>query len=162
MKQEPGYTIRNTKPTDHERVLAVMPDWWGGRDLTSQVPKVFFIHFNNTSFVVEDGDTLQGFLVGFMSQTEPEVGYIHFAGVHPDHRKAGIGRTLYQHFFRSCRSQDRKIVKSCTSPVNKLSIGFHTAMGFTIEPGDGRIDGVAVTTNYLGSNNPKVLFKKEI
>jgi len=33
-------------------------------------------------------------------------------------------------------------------------------MGFLIEPGDGLVDDVAVTLNYLGKDNPKVLFKK--
>jgi len=46
------------------------------------------------------------------------------------------------------------------TPVNKLSINFHQKMGFEIEPGDGIIDDVPITLNYLGKDNPKVLFKK--
>jgi len=57
-------------------------------------------------------------------------------------------------------ANDRSIVKSCTSPVNKLSINFHRKMGFEIEAGDGIIDDVPVTLDYLGKGNPKVLFKK--
>ncbi len=154
--------IRNTSPSDYEMVISAMPTWWDGRDLTAMIPKVFFIHFSNTSFIAEKDHQFVGFLVGFMSQTEKKVGYIHFAGVHPGFRKEGIGKMLYKSFFQCCKSNERTIIKSCTSPVNKLSIGFHQSMGFEIEHGDGIIDGVPVTLNYLGVNNPKVLFRKEI
>ena len=154
--------IRNGTPLDHEKVISVMPEWWGGRDLSSSVLKVFFIHFNKTTYIAEIGDEFVGFLVGFMSQSEKKVGYIHFAGVHPQFRKAGIGRLLYEKFYAACKANGRSIVKSCTSPVNKLSINFHQKMGFEIEPGDGIVDDVPVTLNYLGKDNPKVLFRKTI
>ena len=154
--------IRNARPSDHEKIVSVMPEWWGGRDLSSSVLKVFFIHFSNTIYIAEINNELVGFIVGFMSQTEENVGYIHFAGVHPKFRKSGIGRLLVQKFYEVCKTNNRSIVKSCTSPVNKLSINFHQKMGCTIEPGDGIIDGVPVTLNYLGKDNPKVLFKKDL
>ena len=75
--------IRNGRPSDHEKVVSVMPEWWGGRNLSSSVLKIFFIHFSNTTYIAEINGELVGFLVGFMSQTEANVGYIHFAGVHP-------------------------------------------------------------------------------
>jgi ribosomal protein S18 acetylase RimI-like enzyme len=152
--------IRSGKHSDHEKIVSVMPEWWGGRDLSSSVLKIFFIHFNHSTFIAEIGDELIGFLVGFMSQSEAKVGYIHFAGVHPQFRKSGICRRLYEKFYGICMANDRSIVKSCTSPVNKLSINFHRKMGFEIEAGDGIIDDVPVTLDYLGKGNPKVLFKK--
>lgn len=139
-----------------------MPDWWNGRDLTSMLPKVFFIHFHNTIFIAELKNEFVGFLVGFFSQTDETVGYIHFVGVHPNYRETGIGRLLYQKFYDACKTNNRSIVKSCTSPINKLSIQFHQRMGFEIEPGDGMIDGVPVTLNYLAQNDSKVLFRKEL
>lgn len=160
MKELGHVKIRNGKPDDHERIVSVMPEWWGGRDLSSSALKVFFIHFNKTTFIAEIGDDLVGFLIGFMSQSEERVGYIQFAGVHPQFRKIGIGRQLYEKFYAACKANHRKIVKSCTSPVNKLSINFHRKMGFEVEPGNGNIDDVPVTLNYLGKGDPKVLFKK--
>jgi hypothetical protein len=155
-------SIRNARPSDHEKVISVMPEWWDGRDLSSSVLKVFFIHFSNTTFIAEINDELVGFLVGFMSQSEENVGYVHFAGVHPRFRKSGIGSLLVEKFYEACKTNNRSIVKSCTSPINKLSIAFHIKMGCAIEPGDGIIDGVPVTLNYLGKDNPKVLFRKEL
>lgn len=139
-----------------------MPQWWGGRDLTTSVLKLFFIHFSNTSFVAETQDRMVGFLVGFLSQSEENVGYIHFAGVHPDHRKEGIGGRLFQKFFDACRANHRWVVKSCTSPINRLSIDFHQRMGFAIEPGDAVADGLPVSMNFLRKNDPKVLFRKDL
>jgi GNAT superfamily N-acetyltransferase len=153
--------IRKGKPSDYENVVSVMPHWWDGRDLTSMLPKVFFIHFHNTIYIAESKNELVGFLVGFFSQSEDNVGYIHFAGVHPSYRKRGVGRLLYHKFFDACAANGRSIIQSCTSPVNKLSINFHERMGFAIEPGDGIIDNMPVTLDYLGSNNPKALFRKE-
>ena len=154
--------IRTGRPSDHKNVISVMPEWWDGRDLTSMLPKVFFIHFHNTIFIAEVGNELVGFLVGFLSQSEDNVGYIHFVGVHPNCCKAGIGRRLYERFYDICKANARSTIKSCTSPINKLSIDFHLRMGFIIESGDGTVDGVAVTRNYLRKNDPKVLFRKEL
>jgi predicted GNAT superfamily acetyltransferase len=154
--------IRGGRPSDHQQIIRVLPDWWGGRDLTAMLPKVFFLHFNDTIYIAEKAEQLAGFLVGFYSQADQDTGYVHFVGVHPDCRKFGVGRMLYEKFFDACRAQGRVVVKSCTSPVNKLSVVFHQRMGFEIEPGDGVIDGIPVTTNYLGEKNSKVLFKKTL
>lgn len=162
MNTKNNINIRNGRPSDHENIVFVMPDWWGGRDLSSSVLKVFFIHFTNTTYIAEINNNLIGFLVGFLSQSEENVGYIHFVGVHPNYRKDGIGRLLYQNFFNACIANKRSIVKSCTSPINKLSINFHLHMGFIIEPGDGVVDDIPVTLNFLRKNDPKVLFKKEL
>jgi GNAT superfamily N-acetyltransferase len=152
--------IRNGKPSDHEKVISIMPEWWGGRDLSSSVLKIFFIHFSNTIYIAEIDTDLMGFLVGFFSQSEENTAYIHFVGVHPDLRKAGLGRLLYQNFFNACIADNRNIIKSCTSPINKLSINFHLHMGFTIEPGDIVVDHLPASANFLRNNDPKVLFKK--
>ncbi len=154
--------IRNALPSDHKTVVSVIPEWWGGRDLRSSMPKLFFIHFGSTSFIAEQDGRLCGFLVGFLSQDHPKEGYIHFAGVHPDFRNQGLGKKLYHYFYNHCRTHSRTIVRSCTAPENKSSIGFHQRMGFAMEPGDLVEDGIPVTLHYLWENDRKVVFKKEL
>ena len=45
------------------------------------LPKLFFIHFEGTSFVAEGDDgELIGFVCGFLSQTADDEAYIHFVG----------------------------------------------------------------------------------
>lgn len=112
------------------------------------LPKLFFLHFEGTSFVAEDEDgDLVGFLCGFLSQTARDEAYIHFVGVTPDKRGEGLGRTLYERFFEEVRSQGRSIVRCVTSPVNENSVAFHEALGFEIDrvvedydgPGEDRV-----------------------
>lgn len=69
-----------------------MKEWWDGRDLTPMLPRLFLIHFFDTSFIIENRQNeLVAFLIGFLSQSKPDQGYIHFAGIHPDYRRIGIG-----------------------------------------------------------------------
>lgn len=137
--QESDFKIRNAQASDHPRIMAVMPEWWGGRDLTSLLPVLFLEHFCDTSFVIEKGSELVGFLVGFMSQAHLDEAYIHFVGVHPDYRKEGVGAFLYKQFFKICRERDRSIVRAITSPVNTGSVAFHTRLGFQVEHGESKI-----------------------
>jgi len=60
------------------------------------LPRLFFTHFRETSFVAEDGGWLAGFLCGFLSQTYPDQAYVHFVGVAPDRRGDGLARDLYE------------------------------------------------------------------
>ena len=154
--------IRNSKPSDHPIIISVLNDWWGGRDLTWMLPKLFFIHFCNTSFIIEKDNNLIAFLIGFLSQARINEGYIHFAGVHPQYRRIGLGAYLYNRFFEVCKKNNRTIIRACTSPVNKGSIEFHKKLEFKIGEGNAEVDGIQVTLDYNKPNDPKVLFEKHI
>ena len=93
--------FRTVKVSDYDIISPVINDWWGGRQMADLLPKLFFVHFNNTSFVAEEDGKIVGFLIGFLSQTFPEEAYIHFVGVDPDYRKQKIGRQLYGDVFFS-------------------------------------------------------------
>ena len=153
---------RNAKPADHATIIAALQNWWGGRDLTAMLPKLFLNHFNDTSFVIEKEGEMIGFLIGFMSPALENEAYVHFMGVHPDFRKKGIGTTLYERFFEICRNHGRHMIRACTSPVNRGSIDFHQRIGFRLEPGDDEIDGLPVTRDYNRPGDHKVQFTKVI
>ena len=126
--------IRHVQPSDYGRVIQHVNEWWGGREMAPMLPRLFFIHFESTSFVAdrEDG-TLAGFLIGFLSQTDPETAYVHFIGVAPAERGSGLGRELYECFFDAARRNRRSVVRCVTSPQNTASLAFHEAMGFEQE-----------------------------
>ncbi|WP_289139270.1 GNAT family N-acetyltransferase [uncultured Brevibacillus sp.] len=154
--------IRNANEQDYTKIISVINDWWGGRQMSDMLPKLFFVHFQPTSFVMEaEGETI-AFLIGFLSQTNPEEAYIHFVGVHPERRGDGVGKELYQMFFQEVKKRGCHTVRCITSPVNKGSIHFHGKMGFEVEAGDKVVDGVWVTTNYDGRGNDRVQFVKRI
>jgi len=155
-------TIRNSKPSDHQRIISVMKDWWGGRDLTWMLPKLFLVHFCDTSFIIEKEEDLVAFLIGFLSQSKANEGYIHLVGVHPNYRDMGLGEFLYHRAFQICKANNRDTIRSCTSPVNKGSIRFHKKIGFTILKGDVEVDGVQVSLDYNHPGDSKVLFEIKI
>ena len=145
--------IRPAEPSDHARVAAVMDDWWGGRPMRDMLPRLFFTHFRDTSFVAEEEGELAGFLCGFLSQTYPDQAYVHFVGVSPARRGAGLARELYERFFAAARAAGRASAHCVTSPQNTGSIAFHTRLGFEIE---------AEVEGYDGSGESRVLLARAL
>ena len=154
--------IRNVQPSDYPPIITVLNDWWGGRKMSDMLPKLFFVHFGGTSFIAEDDAQIMGFLIGFFSQTFADEAYIHFAGVHPDHRRHGIGRALYERFFQTMREHNRSVVRCVTASINKSSIAFHTRMGFQVEPQEVQMDRVSFYPDYDGVGEHRVLFMKHL
>ena len=152
--------LRSVEPDDYLPIISVIDSWWGGRHMADMLPKLFFVHFRDTSFIAEDDGARLGFLIGFISQSAPSQAYIHFVGVHPDHRQRRIGEALYERFFETVKSCGCTSVHCVTSPVNKGSVAFHTRMGFTMEPGDDEVDGLPVKRDYDGAGQARVCFVK--
>ncbi|MEY9970839.1 ribosomal protein S18 acetylase RimI-like enzyme [Lysinibacillus sp. RC46] len=154
--------IRSVKGSDYYVISPLINEWWGGRNMSDMLPKLFFDHFTQTSFIAEKDGKLVGFLIGFLSQTHANEAYIHFVGVHPEYRKHNIGNHLYNEFFNVVKQNNRSIVRCVTSPVNKVSIAYHTKMGFEIEDGDRSVDDLSINTEYDGPNQDRVLFVKKL
>ena len=146
--------IRHANPSDYGRVIQHVNAWWGGREMAPMLPKLFFLHFEGTSFVAEDDEgRLIGFLIGFLSQTDPEEAYIHFVGVAPEQRGSGIGRELYERVFAAVAESGRSRVRCVTSPATEGSVAFHESLGFAVE---------RVATDYDGPGEDRVLFVKQL
>lgn len=155
--------IRELTEDDFIPIHSVVNDWWGGRQMSGMLQRLFFQHFNQTSFVIESDGIIIGFLIGFLSQSKENEAYIHFVGVHPDYRQAGVGRRLYEHFFKKVLECNESVKINCiTSPVNRNSISFHTKMGFEIQSSPDIVDGISVHKNYNGIGNDDVVFAKGI
>jgi len=122
--------------------------------MAPMLPKLFFLHFEGTSFVAEREDgTLAGFLVGFLSQTSTDEAYVHYIGIAPDQRGSGLGRDLYERFFDAARSAGRTVVRCVTSPANESSVAFHQALGFEVD---------RVAEDYDGPGEDRVLLVKSL
>jgi predicted GNAT superfamily acetyltransferase len=154
--------IRNLNELDYKPLISVVDAWWGGRPMRQLLPRLFFIHFQPTSFVAENDGELQAFLIGFISQTDQKnTAYIHFSGVAPTSREQGLGRLLYNHFFEVVKAKGCTQVECITSPVNKTSIAFHQRMGFEILPGDMQVEeGIFATSDYDGAGGARILFRR--
>jgi ribosomal protein S18 acetylase RimI-like enzyme len=146
--------IRHAHASDYGRVIQHVNVWWGGREMAPILPKLFFLHFEGTSFVAEDEDgALVGFLIGFLSQTDDTEAYVHFVGVAPDERGSGVGRTLYETFFDVARTHGRSVVRCVTSPVNEDSVRFHRALGFEVD---------RIASDYDGPGEDRVLLVRRL
>ncbi|MFS1515714.1 N-acetyltransferase family protein [Bacillus sp. SCS-151] len=154
--------IRHVKEADYQTIIPVVNDWWNGRKMDHMLPKLFFTHFQNTSFVIEEQNEIVGFLIGFLSQSQQNEAYIHFVGVHPQYRELGLAKKLYEQFFTTVKHHGCQIVRCITSPVNTTSIAFHQKMGFQIEETDTLTKGIYVKRNYDGQGNDRVLFYKSL
>jgi ribosomal protein S18 acetylase RimI-like enzyme len=79
--------------------------------------------------------------------------YIHFVGVTPEDRGAGLGRKLYERFFEEARANGRTVVRCVTSPLNEGSLAFHQALGFEVE---------RVAEDYDGPGEDRTLLVKRL
>ena len=165
-----GLALRHPNEGDHARVLVVLDAWWGGAggpagsvQRALLLPRLFFQHFTDSSWLAESGDgTLRAFLVGFLSPARPDVAYIHFVGVDPALRRAGVAAALYRRFFAHAVERGASTAACITSPGNAASLAFHTRLGFAVRPGDTLIDGVPVHRDYDGPGLHRVVFTRPL
>lgn len=52
--------IRNAEASDYLPIISVVNAWWDGRNMRDMLPKLFFVHFRQTSFVAEADGHRQG------------------------------------------------------------------------------------------------------
>jgi ribosomal protein S18 acetylase RimI-like enzyme len=137
--------IRGLTKADFDFIVTVMDRWWGGPSGERAHP-IFFYELGQNALVAEDDGSVVGFLLGFVAPTDPPLGYVHLVGIHPDFRRRGVGKQLYERFIERCRVGRAKNLKAITSVGNQGSVDFHRALGFTVTeepeyagPGRGRI-----------------------
>ena len=126
-----SWEVRTDRPGDHAAIIEVVDDWWG-RPVAAAIPRLFLDHFYKTSMVVESAGRLDGFLIGFLSPSLPDEAYIHFVGVHPELRGAGLGRELYGRFIAAATQHGRSVIRAITAASNHQSIAFHRRLGFEV------------------------------
>lgn len=160
-----GFTLRHTRETDHAAIVDAIGRWWDTPNramLGLLMPRLFLQFFTQTSWIVEDESSEIGaFLIGFRSQDDPDVAYIHFVGVDPELRRSGIASGLYDLFFDEMRTRGCTEVRAITGPFNKRSQAFHVSKGFTPH-GDRDIDGVMAYPDYDGPGEPRVAFSRPL
>jgi ribosomal protein S18 acetylase RimI-like enzyme len=162
--------LRQAREEDYPAVAGALQAWWtqpgfteaAARERAALVPRLWLQHFAKTSLVAEQEGRLAGFLIGFLSQDQGDEGYIHFVGVAPNARRAHLGRHLYERFFETCRRDARTHVRCVTSPQNALSITFHVAMGFEVEPGTEGQGLVLAKADYDGPGVHRVAFVRTL
>lgn len=153
--------LRRPNESDYPGVVAVVDEWWDGRRLHHLLPRLWFQHFSGTSWIAETGDgRLAGFLVGFVSPDDPAIGYVHMLASGPNLRHRGVGRALVDAFVADVAGRGVRTVRAVTWPGNRASVGFHRALGFTIDDGPAtqRLYGTPAYPSYDGEGEDRVVF----
>jgi len=143
-------TWRQAEPGDAADVGRAIDAWWPGIHMVHAVCPQLFAHLGDTCVIAEDDGVLVGFLVGFLSQSLADTGYVHYAGVHPDYRGRGVGHELYRRFADEVRRRGCTKLLAETGTWNVKSIAFHEKIGFILQPGDEVIDGLPVHHDAAG------------
>ena len=157
--------FRRPAEADHRRLVAVVNHWWGGRQLAHLLPRLWLQFFTGTSWIAETADgALAGFLIGFVSPDDLTVGYVHMMATSPNLRRRGLGRELYQRFFDDVAARGVHEVRAITWAGNRVSIGFHTSIGFRVDDGPGtqRLYGTTAYPDYEGDGRDMVVFRRRL
>lgn len=160
-----GLAFRHPVEADYRRVVEIVDEWWGGRQMRALLPRLWFQHFTGTSWLLEAADgRLAGFIVAFISQDDPATAYVHMIAADPNWRRSGIGRALYQRAFDDLGARGVGRVKAITWPGDRTSVAFHTALGFRIDDGPGtqRLYGIPAYPDYDGWGEDRVVFTKDL
>jgi ribosomal protein S18 acetylase RimI-like enzyme len=165
MNDSSARTFRRPTEDDHALIVGLVDEWWGGRRMRALLPRLWFQHFTGTSWVAEDeAGRLAGFVIAFVSQDDPTIGYIHMVGVDPNGRRGGVGRALYQHVFDDLAARGVRRVKAITWPGNRQSVAFHTSIGFRVDDGPGtqNLYGTPAYADYDGDGDDRVVFSRDL
>ena len=143
---------RPLEKRDYDLIVQVIDRWWGGPTSALAHP-IFFYELGEMARIVEDNGVVVGFLLGFIakSQRDGDVGYVHLVGIHPDHRRRGVGRLLYEAFEQDCLKAGVARMKAITTIGNEGSQIFHQVMGW---------DMVEVE-DYAGPGRARIVFSKQ-
>src|SRR5579883_2119465 len=133
---------------DYGQILTHLTEFWGSDRTRPLHHPIFVREFGNSTFVARDGDRVAAYLFGFRSQTEP-VGYVHLVAVRDGYRRRGLARVLYRHITDFARAEGCREIKAITTPGNRGSIAFHTALGMRMV-GEPNADGVPAVRSYSG------------
>ncbi len=143
--------IRGITKEDYDYVVAVLDRWWGGPSGERAHP-VFFYELGEQALIAEDDGEVVGFLLGFLAPTVPPTAYVHLVGIHPEHRRRGVGKELYVQFTRRARTAGAERIKAITTVGNEGSVRFHEALGFS----------VTEDPDYAGPRRSRVVFTKSL
>lgn len=143
--------IRGITKADFDYVVSVLDRWWGG-PASERAHPVFFYELGDHALIGEKDGEIVGFLLGFMTPSQPPVGYVYLVGIHPDHRRRGVGKELYKQFTDRCRAAGAKRLKAITNVGNEGSVRFHEALGFDVRE----------ERDYAGPGRARVVFTKEL
>lgn len=149
----PAAGLRPPRPLragDYLRARAVVDDWFG-HPVGLVMHRLFFDQLGPSGVWLEDErDRPVGFLLGLVSEAEPDLAYVHMHAVAPSWRGRGVGERLYRAFAGRAAGRGCTRVRALVAPGREASRRFHERLGFvpTWRPG------------YLGPDADRHVFER--
>ncbi len=143
--------IRGITKKDYDHIVVVLDRWWGG-PAGERAHPILFYELGEQALIAEEQGELLGFLLGFIAPTSPPSAYVHLVGIHPEHRRKGVGQQLYERFMDQARRAGAARIKAITTVGNEGSVRFHEALGFR----------VTEDPDYAGPGRSRIVFTKDL
>lgn len=157
--------LRRPTAEDHARLIGSIDEWWGGRAMRALLPRLWFEHFAGTSWIAEELDgRIVGFIVAFVGQDDPAIGYVHMVAADPNRRRRGIGQALYGRVAEDLRARGATSLRAVTWPGNRTSIAFHRSIGFRVDDGPDTtpIYGTPAYADHDGPGEDRVVLIRDL
>lgn len=115
---------------DHARAAAVVEEWFG-HPVGLVMHRLFFEQLGPMGVWLEDeADAPAGFLLGLVSDADPDEAYVHMHAVAPRRRGTGVGEALYRTFCARAAARGCRRVRALAAPDRLASRRFHERLGF--------------------------------
>lgn len=138
--------------TDFQAARAVA-DAWFGHPVGLTLHRLFFDQLGpHGVWIAREGGEPAGFLLGLVSEAEPDLAYVHLHAVDPALRGQGVGAMLYRAFGERAMARGCNRIRALAAPHRETSIAFHRALGF---------DGPLVE-GYLGPGEDRIVFERAL
>lgn len=167
-------TLRHPTEADHARLVGVIDEWWGGRRMRAQLPRLWLRHFGTTSWIAEISDgpghgRLAGFVIGYFGAVDPTLASIHLLAVDPNVRRRGVGRTLVERFCVEAQRLGVRRVEMLVRPDERPAVDFARAVGFGSAQRDAAswiaarpLYGVPAFEDWDGPGEDRALLVREL
>lgn len=137
---------------DYASARGVVDDWFG-HPVGVVMHRLFFDQLGPSGVWIADGEGRPaGFLLGLVSEAEPDLAYVHMHAVAPRLRGRGVGESLYRAFCARAAARGCRRVRALAAPERVASRRFHERLGFTGTWSPG----------YLGPGVDRYVFEREL
>ena len=160
------FKIRNVNEEDFIEISKVAEKCSPMTTERNAIYHLFTKFFKNTSLVVEnvENGNICAFLLGLISQNEPENAYIHLLCVDTYFRGKKFAPKLINEFIQIVSEAGSTNISLLSKPSNTNAIKFYNKQGFISKKSDETFEenGINIFKDYDGPDQDKIIFYKFI